>query len=238
MPGSPTALGTRAVLCACPWSVHVFRSGSRGVNASDISSFCREEQEFDSPRALSKGWPQVPQREHFHEPQEKWGWHFSNLVVLADLSSLYSSHSFAPFTRTVIKNCKGYTNAFTALKHGWTRCWLCLQFTECRTRGLGHNKGLKLTGKIFWGINSALWRAKRVRRDFIFPPQSSNVLWGLGKKKTLQRGAALNQDLEREERIQETFWYQNHAERNLRHKYGIKPDIFTPLSLCKHLNLE
>lgn len=82
----------------------MFRSGRRGVNASDISPFCCKEQEFDSPGALSKGWPQVPQREreHFHEPQEKRGWHFSNLVVLADLSSLYSSHSFAAFTETVI----------------------------------------------------------------------------------------------------------------------------------------
>lgn len=35
--------------------------------------------------------------------------------------------------------------------------------------------------------------------DFIFPLQGSNAFWGLGKKrKTLQRGAALNQDLERE----------------------------------------
>lgn len=41
------------------------------------------------PRAPSKGWPPVPQREGepSHEPQEEWGWHSSSLVILVDLSA-------------------------------------------------------------------------------------------------------------------------------------------------------
>lgn len=70
------------------------------------------------------------------------------------------------------------------------KAWLNLLLTlppvywvECRANGLGHRTGLNLTGKIFWGINRALWRARRVRRGFIFPPWGSNVFWGLGKKR-------------------------------------------------------
>lgn len=53
-------------------------------------------------RALGKGWPPVPQRDgkSFHEPQEKRGWCFRNLV-LTDFSSLNSSHSFDAVIKAV-----------------------------------------------------------------------------------------------------------------------------------------
>lgn len=112
-----------------------------------------------SPRARqwhqARSGPRCPRgRGSFsNKPQEKPGSHFSSLVVVTDLSSLYSSHSVAAFIRVAIQNCKEYVNAFIALKHGWTCYQLCPQFTGVYVqRALATGQGWNRQGRSFEGL--------------------------------------------------------------------------------------